>query len=264
MLQGDHRKPLSVHTGWWQIISGIFCILCVFLPAVGYGGDSETTSPTHGTDFSAPEQKRQSNIDIVLIGASYAEGLKLNEVAGMTMINKGVGGQQSFEMLDRFQDDVINLNPRKVVIWGFINDIFRADPGKMDDAIVRIQESYREMVRLSRENSIEPLLATEITMGPRGGFKETIVRFIAGLMGKVSYQERVNLDVRKVNEWLKKYAAEQGLSVLEFQQVLADEEGLMREKKFTQDDGSHISEEGYKILSQYMINNEELFRKRLQ
>ncbi len=259
MLQGDHSKALSVHTGCWKIISSIFCILCVFLPVIGYGGDSETTFPAHGTDSSAPEQKSQSN-DIVLIGASYAEGLKLNEVAGMTMINKGVGGQQSFEMLNRFQDDVINLNPRKVVVWGFINDIFRAGPGKMDDAIVRIQESYREMVRLSRKNNIEPLLATEITMGPLGGFKETIVRFVAGLMGKVSYQERINLEVRKVNEWLRKYAAEQGLSVLEFQQVLADEEGLMRERNFTQDDGSHISEEGYKTLSQYIKNNEELFR----
>ncbi len=36
---------------------------------------------------------------IVLLGASYAAGWNLDGIAGLTVINRGVGGQQSWDML---------------------------------------------------------------------------------------------------------------------------------------------------------------------
>ena len=44
----------------------------------------------------------------------------------MPVINRGVAGQQSFELLARFDNDVVPERPRAVILWGFINDIFRA------------------------------------------------------------------------------------------------------------------------------------------
>jgi hypothetical protein len=64
---------------------------------------------------------------IVLLGASYVRGWNLQDIAGCRVINKGVNGEQSFEMLSRFEQDVIAVCPRAVIIWGYINDIFRSE-----------------------------------------------------------------------------------------------------------------------------------------
>ena len=51
------------------------------------------------------------------------------------MINRGVNGEQSFEMLKRFDSDVVATKPRAVILWGFINDVFRVAPGGHDAAL---------------------------------------------------------------------------------------------------------------------------------
>ncbi len=222
-------------------------------------GVSAVTADNHflhkGVEMASKSQSNQSltrRPGIVLIGASYAEGLELAAVAGRPILNKGVGGEQSFEMLARFQTDVIDQKPQAVIMWGFINDIFRADRAQIPAAIERIKTSYREMVRLAQANGIVPILATEVTMGPRGGFKERVVGWIAGLMGKTSYQAFINRHVLEVNSWLKTYAADQSLQVLDLQQLLAEEEGALRQRRYAQEDGSHISVQGYAAIVAYL------------
>ena len=41
----------------------------------------------------------------------------------MLFVNRGIGGQTTPQMLIRFKPDVINLNPKSVVIMAGINDI---------------------------------------------------------------------------------------------------------------------------------------------
>jgi lysophospholipase L1-like esterase len=249
---GVRRCIISPFMIFLFLLSTTFCSITV---------SAAKSTAEGGSNMQDVESSRDAvnTIDVVLIGASYAQGLQKIELPGVVVINKGVGGQQSFELLDRFHRDVVELHPGKVIIWGFINDIFRSDSSERTAAVARIKESFQEMVRLSRENNITPILATEITLGTRGGLKETVAGIIGGLMGKTSYQERVNSYVMEVNEWLKAYASEQGLAVLDFQEALADEKGLVRKKEYTQEDGSHVSEEGYRILSQLIHQNADLF-----
>ncbi len=67
---------------------------------------------------------RAASAPIVVLGASYAQGWALDPIAGSTVVNAGVAGETSSEMVARFKDDVLARTPRAVVIWGFINDIF--------------------------------------------------------------------------------------------------------------------------------------------
>ena len=105
---------------------------------------------------------------IVVLGASYAAGWKVADIGGVPVQNAGVTGQQSFEMLARFDRDVAAVRPRAVVLWGFINDIFRADD--VDRALTRVRESYTEMIKRARAEQIEPVLAAAFEVGrPRQG-----------------------------------------------------------------------------------------------
>lgn len=202
------------------------------------------------------DQPNMDNIEVasktlVILGASYAGGWPSDRsVVGYRVINKGVNGQQSYEMLARFENDVVTLNPDAVLIWGFINDIFRSDSAQIEETLKRTRESMRAMVALAKQAGIIPILATEVTIRGRDGWKETIGEMIASLLGKTSYQDYVNTHVRETNRWIRDLAVREGIRLLDFETVLVDQRGVRR-KDLSKPDGSHISEAGYKALARY-------------
>lgn len=187
---------------------------------------------------------------IVVIGASYAGGWNLEKpLAGFRFINKGIGGQQSFEMLSRFEADVVALKPNAVIIWGFINDVFRSDRGQIEQTLTRTQESLGTMIRMAKEAGITPILATEVTVRSRDEWRETLAGWASYLLGKTSYQDYVNSHVVRINRWLRETAARDGILLLDFEAALSNDRGVRR-MEFAQPDGSHISQRGYEALSQ--------------
>lgn len=194
---------------------------------------------------------------VVIIGASYAGAWEINELLGCGVINKGIDGNQSFEMRQRFDQDVIAERPEYVLIWGFINDIFRAEPDRMDAALSRIRTSFEAMVTSAKSHGIEPVLATEVTIRERAGWDHRLMGMLGRIMGKTSYQSFINGHVMATNAWLREYAGNQGLQLLDFEQVLASADGS-RQARFAQDDGSHLTAAAYQAMSEYA--REELSR----
>lgn len=185
---------------------------------------------------------------IVILGASYAANWKVPEIGGIPVVNAGAPGEQSFEMLARFDRDVVAARPRAVVLWGFINDIFRAD--EVDRALARVRESYGEMIRRARAQGIEPILATEVTVRSPKTFVGTVMANVGWLLGRRSYQDQVNGHVVGVNQWLRDTGQREGLLVLDLQRTLGDGDGPRR-WAYAVEDGSHISEAGYQALTAY-------------
>jgi len=195
---------------------------------------------------------------IVLIGASYVRGWNLQEIAEARVINKGVNGEQSFEMLERFDRDVIALSPRAVVIWGYINDIYRCNKTNITEKLYAYRENLNKMVLTARQHGIIPILATEVTIcGPRG-FKELAAAFIGRLAGREGYECYVNNNVRAVNQWIRKYSNQNSVNMLDFESALSDETGA-RKKEYADADGSHISPRGYEKLNGYIQEHIALF-----
>jgi lysophospholipase L1-like esterase len=187
---------------------------------------------------------------LVVLGASYAGGWKFAEVGGVPVINAGVSGEQSFEMLARFDRDVVAARPRAVLLWGFINDVFRAQ--HMDATLARVRESYVEMVSRARAHGIEPILATEVTVRGSDTWSDTVKSWIGWVLGKESNADRINRHVMSVNSWLREFAGREGLMLIDIHAALADHTGARR-KEFISADGSHITAAGYTALSQYAL-----------
>ena len=188
---------------------------------------------------------------IVLIGASYVRGWNLHMIAGVPVINKGVNGEQTFEMLARFGQDVIALSPRSVVIWGYINDVFRSEKANIKDKLDATRENLKKMVFKAREHRILPILATEITICGPSGFRETAAAFAGRLIGKESYQDYVNEHVRALNLWIRQLSNEHEINLLDFESELSDDDGV-RKREYAEADGSHISPRGYDQLTNYI------------
>lgn len=69
------------------------------------------------TNIHAIESANVSNNrTLVIIRASYAQGWEVEEFAGFQVVNVGIGGEESNELLERFSRDVIDRNPAIVVI----------------------------------------------------------------------------------------------------------------------------------------------------
>ena len=184
---------------------------------------------------------------MVMLGASYAASWNLGNLP-VEVINAGVTGERSSDMLARFDRDVLTVQPRAVLLWGFNNDLFRAD--QMERALPRIRESYLEMIKRARAHGIEPILATDVTIRPPLEFLETIKSTVGWLLRKRSYQDQVNHYVIEMNQWLRETASREALLLLDFESVLAGRDG-QRRREFATEDGSHISPDGYAALTQY-------------
>jgi lysophospholipase L1-like esterase len=188
---------------------------------------------------------------LVVIGASYAGGWPVKSIGRLQVINKGVGGQESHEMLARFADDVVALGPRYVIIWGFINDVFRTDLEQAEARLERSREDYRRMIELAREAGIRPVLTTEITMAKSPGLVNAFRYWFDSLRGKTSYAGRVNRHVMAMNAWIREFGTANNIPVLDFEAVFADSDGWRR-PAFATEDGSHVTTEGYAALSAYV------------
>src|SRR5690606_37851299 len=133
---------------------------------------------------------------LVILGASYAEGWRPDGIAGLGVLNAGITGQQSFELAERFGTDVVARHPRAVVVWGFINDIFRAPEGNVDRGLDRMRTSHESRIALGREAGIEVILATEVPITYQDQWRQHLLHFAGWLLGKESYQDRINAHVR--------------------------------------------------------------------
>ena len=247
------RSSVPIYDGHPDNVSMLRAGLREFAALAYYaarGWTAPAPQPLPETSLRMPERVSSSTGPLVVLGASYAKDWPLNAIGGVAVINKGIAGQQSFEMRERFTSDVAASVPRGVLIWGFFNDIVRAPAGQMEATVERIRASYVEMVRRARENSIVPILATEVTARPQAGLMNTVAGWVGALRGKDAYQDVINRDIMAVNAWLKEFAAREDLLLLDFQSVLA-EPGGRRRPIYAQPDGSHITTAGYDALTSY-------------
>jgi lysophospholipase L1-like esterase len=252
--QQSRRTTLLNLTQGLLLLNGQFNRLClvlgIFLGVSLVPWDAAGASNEVGM---VAEDSRPTNVNkacLVIIGASYAEGWKIDELIGCSVINKGIGGTQTFEFRERFDRDVIAEQPDFVLIWGFVNDIFRADPDKVDAALKGIRDNYEAMVTSAKSHGIEPILATEATIGEPPGWINWLKSMLGGIMGKTGHQEFINGHVMATNDWLREYASNQGLQLLDMEKVLANADGS-RQARFVQDDGSHMTPVAYQVLSDY-------------
>jgi uncharacterized SAM-binding protein YcdF (DUF218 family)/lysophospholipase L1-like esterase len=226
-------------------------------PVQGNPVEATTAATATTTSPPAPDATMMQNMPanpagpLVLLGASYAGGWKAATLGGLPVVNKGVAGQQSFELLARFDADVVSAQPRAVVLWGFANDVFRAPRERIADSMARMHASFIEMIARARAHGIEPIIATEVTIRAPNTWSDWAMSWVGWVLRKTSYQEYVNGHILAQNAWLRDTAKQQGLLLLDLQPVVAEASGA-RGRAYAQADGSHISEAGYEALAAYV------------
>lgn len=170
----------------------------------------------------------------VLIGDSITwhwESQWLPQLDGTLLVNRGIAGQNSSQMLLRFEDDVIALTPVAVVILAGTNDL-RIDAGTHADAapeiLARIRRNITAMADIAAANGVKVIISS-------------IPPIVPALQGK----RRDPQTLAAANRWLRSFADRRGYAFADYG-VLADSRGFLREALTA--DGLHPNAEAYRLM----------------
>lgn len=155
---------------------------------------------------------------------------------GKPYVNRGISGQTTPQMLLRFRPDVIALKPKVVVILAGTNDI-AGNTGPM--TLAGIEDNLASMVELARAHDIRVVLSSLLPVSDYEKNKE----------GKpiIRTTQRPPDQIKALNEWMKKYAAENRLTYLDYYSAMIDDKGFLKDE--LSDDGLHPNGKGYAVMA---------------
>jgi lysophospholipase L1-like esterase len=155
---------------------------------------------------------------------------------GKPYIGRGIGGQTTPQMLLRFRADVIALQPKVVVILAGTNDL-SANTGPI--TLEETEGNLASMAELARAHGIRVVLSSVMPVSNYGHDRDG-----NPLDMRV---KRPPEKILELNAWIKKYAAEQGHTYLDYFSAMVDEQGLL--KKELSEDGLHPNTAGYAVMA---------------
>jgi lysophospholipase L1-like esterase len=173
------------------------------------------------------------NPRVVFLGDSITDFWRLNEYfPGRDFVNRGISGQITGQMLGRFQADVVNLQPRAVLILAGTNDIARGvDPAS-------IQNNLTMMFDLADAHKIKVIAASILPVSDHHK------------MANPSYErtkQRPLWAIQEMNKWLQAQCEQRGYVYLNYYPALAAADGQLAPN--LSDDGLHPNPQGYRLMA---------------
>ncbi|MGA2387349.1 MAG: SGNH/GDSL hydrolase family protein [Candidatus Sulfotelmatobacter sp.] len=179
---------------------------------------------------SAPSENR-----VIFIGDSITDYWKLADYfpsRPYAVVNRGIDGQTTPQMLVRFRQDVIDLHPKVLVVLAGTNDVAGVTGRTRNEDI---EANYASMAELARAHKIHLVFSSLL---PVYNYTEE---------AKESFALRPAERILALNRWLKDYCSKNGLVYLDYFSALVDDRGMM--KRDLSDDGLHPNVAGYKVMA---------------
>ena len=150
-----------------------------------------------------------------------------------TYINRGIGGQTTPQMLLRFRQDVIDLQPELVVILAGTNDIAGNTPLK---DLETVAGHLFSMAELARAHDIKVILCSVVPAAEYPWRK-----------GKSP-----DTKIPQLNKMIQDYCDENNAHYLDYFSAMTDgKNGLIESYGY---DGVHPDEDGYKVMAELVEN----------
>ena len=190
-----------------------------------------------------PKSSTSNMKKIVLIGDSITESWKGYSPEFFTenpyLINKGVGGETTPQILDRFNSDVVSLEPEFVIILAGINDIAQ------NTGYISVSETFANivsMVEIANSHNISPILCSVLPAS------------------KIVWKPEIKSAdlVIELNEKLKKHCIENNMVYVDyFSSMVGEKKELRSDLTY---DGVHPDKKGYLIMEKILL---ETIQKKL-
>ena len=180
-------------------------------------GDSMTAGFMSPHRYSGPRYYPYTAVLETLMRAGLSSCCGFNVV----VVNKGVNGDSSDGMLERFDRSVAREEPDYVILWAGINDLY---VGASPEHVAANISELTEMTRL---------------MGA-----EPIVCAVTPVEGSPYLNERI----RALNALIREHCAAEELLYVDLHSATANPDQRL-DTRYS-DDGVHLSQEGYTVVAE--------------
>ena len=183
------------------------------------------------TQNDSLQKPKLSENRVVFMGNSITEGWSQNHpefFKNKPYINRGIGGQTTPQMLIRFKQDVIHLQPKVVVICGGTNDIAE---NTGPSTLKMIVDNITSMAEIAKANRIKVIIAS---VHPAYDYP-----WRTGL--------KPNEKIPALNKLLKTYSKKNDIVYLDYFSAMVDDKNGLRKNLGA--DGVHPNKKGYEIMA---------------
>lgn len=182
------------------------------------------------------EEKNVVDENIVFVGDSLIYRYDLKKYYdGMNVVNSGIAGDKTTDILNNMEERIYRYNPSKVVILIGTNDynsLSNEDVvkniGKMIDGIKK-NRKYADI------------------------YVQSLYPVNKNVNDGESVRSRNNEKIKDINTLLKKTCEDKKVEFINVFELLVDEDGNLTEE-YT-DDGLHINSDAYKIVTKAILNS---------
>ena len=191
------------------------------------------------------EKDKIKKENIIFLGDSITEGYDLEKYyPDMPVINSGVSGYCTDDIIKNLKEFVYIYNPTKVVLLIGTNDIRFKDYGNTG-----IVNNIKTIIKEIRKNRPYATIYVE-SIYP---------------INKVAKDNKINLEmianrenntIIEINELIKELCDKEDVEYIDLHKELVDEEGNFK-INYTRD-GLHVSEEGYEIITKKIKDTLEI------
>ncbi len=173
------------------------------------------------------------NNRVVFMGNSITEGwvqVRPEFFTDRDYINRGIGGQTTPQMLLRFRQDVVDLNPKAVIILAGTNDIAGNSGYISLEAII---STIKSMAEIANANDIKVI--------------------ISSILPALDYPWKPGLDpaskIITINKALKAISEENNFIYLDYYAAMVDDKGGLKVPEYTTaNDLVHPNKDGYLVM----------------
>ena len=182
-------------------------------------GDSMTTGFTSPHGYSGPRYYPYTVVLEALMRGSLSRGCGFNVV----VVNKGVNGDCSDGMLERFDRSVAREEPNYVILWAGINDLYAGA------SLEHVAANIAELTERTRLMGAAPIVCA-----------------LTPVEGSPHFNERI----RTLNALIREHCEAEELPYVDLYSATANPEQRL-DPRYS-DDGVHLSQEGYKVVAHTM------------
>lgn len=190
----------------------------------------------------ALENKTAQKGQTVFVGDSITEYYQLVDAygdymqqTGILVYNRGISAECTDHLLARFDDTVLNIEPRNMVLLIGVNDLGQGVP---EDTIYN---NIKTMIEKTQAQCPQTNIILQALYPIDENRPEFYDRFMVGSV-------RTNALIQSLNARLKALAGEKGIQYLDLTDQLADENGVFR-AEYTMD-GLHPNAAGYAVITE--------------
>lgn len=185
--------------------------------------------------YDVSDIKKYENI--IFLGDSITDWYPIEEIYGdLPIINSGVAGYETTDILLNLDKMVYRYNPTKVFILIGTNDLKYDDDKENEIKIVKNIEKIIKNIRLNRSNA------------------KIYVQSIYPVNKEIknnATEDRNNEEIQFVNNRIKKYCLKNNITYIDIYKELVDEKGNFSES-YTRD-GLHPTDLGYAKITMELL-----------